>query len=523
MLRFWRNPEFIRHVRAELRPARAVSVAVVVLFLCALIGLACWAQRQEILDTAEHRAHQLDGKWTAYVEKLQQDTARQTWLLFSKWLLGLQAGLLTLWSLFACAQSVSAERDRKTWDFQRTTSLTPAELLIGKLLGEPVLVYFGTLCVLPITLVAGLIGGLSFGALLAAYVSIFTSALFLGLGGLWLSTLLETRSRGVGMIGALGFYGFTAGTIGFATSWFPGLAAFSPLIGLRTIFGINLEGRDVAAALFGHQVPWLLMNLTLCGSFGAWLVLMLVRNLKRDYDEIRPLSRWQAVGCAAFLNFVFYALFSFHGSEVKSGELATFMVSINGAILFAMGLATLTPHERLKVWWRGRLAGTMSMFSEDGLSWPWLALSALVAYALMVWGLLAWRPALDFHVRSLAVAGVQLLVILVFITRDILFIQWCTLTRLRQPVVKGFLFLCLYYLAAGVITAISSLSSEASGMATLRLLTPFGIFDPDVEWSHPPVSVYGGLALQIGLIALILLAISKRLARPGMVPAVSGD
>jgi len=116
-----------------------------------------------------------------------------------------------------------------------------------------------------------------------------------------------------------------------------------------------------------------------------------------------------------------------------------------------------------------------------------------------------------------------LLVILVFITRDILFIQWCTLTRLRQPVVKGFLFLCLYYLAAGVITAISSLSSEASGMATLRLLTPFGIFDPDVEWSHPPVSVYGGLALQIGLIALILLAISKRLARPGMVPAVSGD
>jgi hypothetical protein len=157
------------------------------------------------------------------------------------------------------------------------------------------------------------------------------------------------------------------------------------------------------------------------------------------------------------------------------------------------------------------------------LPWPWLALSALVAYALMVWGLLAWRLSLDFHVRSLAVAAVQLLIVLVFITRDILFIQWCTLTRLRQPVVKGFLFLCLYYAAAGVVTAISSISSEASGMAALRLLTPFGIFDPLIEWSHIPANAYGGLAIQIGFIAMILLAISKRLERPGMVPAVSGD
>jgi len=67
---------------------------------------------------------------------------------------------------------------------------------------------------------------------------------------------------------------------------------------------------------------------------------MLVRNLKRDYSEIRPLSRWQAVGCAAFLNFVFYALLRFGantGSGTDSRLLATFMVSINGAILLPLG------------------------------------------------------------------------------------------------------------------------------------------------------------------------------------------
>jgi hypothetical protein len=366
--------------------------------------------------------------------------------------------------------------------------------------------------------------------MVAACLSILCVTLFLGLGGLWLSTLLETRSRGIGMIGALAFYGFVLGAFGFAESWFPGLAAFSPLTGLHTVLGMRFDGgREVTATLFGLDVPWVLMTVLLCSSFGAWLALMLVRNLKRDYEEIRPLSRWQAVGCAAFLNFVFYALLrvvspgSEFGHAVRATEFTSFMVAINGLILFVVGLATLTPHERLKVWWRQRGSGTTGLFSEDGLPWPWLALSALVAYALMVWGLLAWRFALDFHTRSLALAAVQLLIVLVFITRDVLFIQWCTLTRFRQPVIKGFLFLSLYYMAAGVVTAISAIGSESTGMTAMRILTPVGIFDPEMSWPHIPASVYGGLAVQIGLIAMILVVIGNRLARPALMPVASGD
>jgi hypothetical protein len=177
----------------------------------------------------------------------------------------------------------------------------------------------------------------------------------------------------------------------------------------------------------------------------------------------------------------------------------------------------------LKIWWRERIAGTAALFSENGLPWPWLTLSALVAYALMVWGLLAWRLSLDFHVRSLGMAAVQLLIVLAFITRDVLFIQWCTLTRLRQPIVKGVLFLCLYYGAAGVFTALAGVSSEAAGNIAMRLLTPVGVFDPTVEWPHIPASTYGGLAIQIGLIAAIIGMIANRLARPALAPVASGD
>ena len=186
-------------------------------------------------------------------------------------------------------------------------------------------------------------------------------------------------------------------------------------------------------------------------------------------------------------------------------------------------MATLTPHERLKVWWRQRAAGTTSLFSEDGLPWPWLALSAVVAYALMVWGLLAWRLSMDFHTRTLGTAAVQLLIVLVFITRDILFIQWCTLTRMRQPVLKGFFFLCLYYVAAAVLIGISSIPGEASGVAALSVLTPVGVFDPQIEGLHFSAGVYEGLALQAGLIAVIVLGIGNRLGRVGIVATASGD
>ena len=110
---------------------------------------------------------------------------------------------------------------------------------------------------------------------------------------------------------------------------------------------------------------------------------------------------------------------------------------------------------------------------------------------------------------------------LIFVTRDIMFIQWCTLTRFRQPVVKGFLFLCLYYGAAAVIIAIASISGETPATAAMHILTPVGIFQPTTEWGHYYGSLYGGIALQVGVIGIILAGISNRLGRPSLVPAVS--
>ena len=46
-LLFWKNPEFLRHRRSELRKGRAITVLAVVLVICALIWLGNWGSQQQ--------------------------------------------------------------------------------------------------------------------------------------------------------------------------------------------------------------------------------------------------------------------------------------------------------------------------------------------------------------------------------------------------------------------------------------------------------------------------------------------
>jgi len=88
------------------------------------------------------------------------------------------------------------------------------------------------------------------------------------------------------------------------------------------------------------------------------------------------------------------------------------------------------------------------------------------------------------------------------------------LTRLRQPVVKGFLFLCLYYGAAAVFAVLAGVSSQDSARWTLALLTPAQVFDPEVKGAAFPAATYVGLMFQMAVIGTIITAIHNRLQRP---------
>ena len=130
MLKFWQNPEFVRHLRSELRRTRALSVLAVLLVLWILLALGCWAERDSEMQRIRSYSDASGRPTAAELQLMEQRNPIETAQLYYRFLMMGQAGILSFWVLFACAQSVSAERERKTWDFQRTTRLSAAELLI---------------------------------------------------------------------------------------------------------------------------------------------------------------------------------------------------------------------------------------------------------------------------------------------------------------------------------------------------------------------------------------------------------
>lgn len=491
MFRFWRNPEYVRHVRAELRPPRSITAGLLVLVICGLAGLSCWsAERNDLRDFFR---------------------------LFHAWIVVMQFTVLGFWCASNCGHAISRERELKTYDFLKTTRLTAAELMIGKVLGAPIMAYFVTACSLPISFVAGLLGGYSVGTLLGVYALLIVFALFISLVGLWVSMLLE--KSGSAAVGLLAMFPI-AWSFGFVFSPFPGLGALSIFPAILSLYKADADVAKAQPTLFGVTTPFLVLTIFLYAAFGAWLALMMIRNLKKDREQISLLSRWQAVGFGGFLNILFYAFLDPNaiagkGSiNLKPEYVSSLAVGVNGFFLFLVGLATLTPHEKLKAWWRRRASGEEGYFSEAGLPWPWLVASALVAYLMLAAEALGMRSAVPLEQWHLGTAAVQLLVLLIFAARDILFLQWCNVTSMKRPLVGGCLFLGLYYVAVSIFGLVASIGPSSRATFVFQLFTPWGVFLEQNRSLMDTPGVWVGMGLQLFLAMVVLKAISGRLRRP---------
>jgi hypothetical protein len=143
-------------------------------------------------------------------------------------------------------------------------------------------------------------------------------------------------------------------------------------------------------------------------------------------------------------------------------------------------------------------------------------LSAAAGYGLLAGGLFAWKKDLGFESHALKAGLVAFAVMTVFITRDITFIQWCRLTRMRAPVLKGVLFIGLYYAAAIVVCIVAGVHSDSRGQDAYALLTPVGAIQLINSLS---LSLYFGIGIQVAVILFLEMAIAGRLRRGGEVVA----
>ena len=494
MLEFWRNPEFIRHLRAELRPARLASAVAITYIVIGLIAMAMF------------------GRNDPRSPLLAQDNLRTFYEIIAV----IAPALLALWCLSTGSQAVAGERELKTFDFLRTTRLSAAELLVGKLLGGPILAYVIYACALTVIIPAGLAGGFPLSAILVTILLSVCLALLLGLAGMWVSMLVEKINRGAGVLLIFFLWPLVAmGLTPAARGPLPGFNCLSPLPAILWAHGErSYWGQTGHVPVFGVHVPYALVTLLLYATLAGWLALMIVRNLKREMEEIRLLSRWQAIGFAFYINLLFYAFLDLR--EVLrvpgNGMAITWMgLLLTGATTAMVGLATLSPPERLKIWTRRREAGEEGYLSEDGLPWPWMIVTAAMGFAMLAVQAVAIRGAGPGEF-NLTYAGIAALHLLAFSMRDILFLQWCKLTRMKSPVSKGVLLLVLYYFAAGIVIFVAANVSDKEGLFAARVLTPMFYFEkPDL--TAAAAGMLTGVAVQGAVIAVLLGAVGNRLQR----------
>jgi hypothetical protein len=297
-----------------------------------------------------------------------------------------------------------------------------------------------------------------------------------------------------------------------------------------------LDNFGIKMTLFGTEFHPVIIALLLYMSLGAWFVLAIVRNMKRDLDEIRLFTRWQGLLLIFYCNFMFYALFNPSSQFNRIGrlgspnqiyqqnflsvwsptELANAALALNIVMIGIVGMTMMSPATQFKAWWRDWKAGRASYFTESGPVLPWLiaaALPGIICFGAYALSSSALGPMANWPFQH---TGYILLVFLVFQVRDIMFLQLCLLTKMKRPVVAGMFFVLLYYFTTCIMAVTVAVKDQEISRSVFELLTPFGCLSEKSNLLSPYAIV--GLAIQLGICGLLIMVNNQRLARKAFTP-----
>jgi len=286
---FWNNPLVVSAFRAKGRKQFVLAAYIIV-----LIGIGGFL---EYLARADGR--QWKYPW---------------WQIHQVVVLGLTAGASFLFAMVSTQSSIASEVANKTLDFQRITGLSPGQVVVGKIFGEPALAYLLIPASFPVAMFGALKSeSLGLGSLLIGYVCLATFAVLGGATGL-LHPLEQTSNKPGGgsaagwaimfMIGApyLIGSGFLIGTSPTAAFL---LGTFTPAPIIAGIF----EG-DVlkySLHLFNISIPYAVYSPIAQLAVAFLLFSIMTRRLKNPLET--PLPKPVAYLAMAFADVVMVGYF----------------------------------------------------------------------------------------------------------------------------------------------------------------------------------------------------------------------
>ena len=442
------NPEIVRNTRVHLRPGRMLAVVVI----CAAISLSATA----------YYLH-LPSRYFSPAEE-----ARNLLLV----IVTLQIVALLIGGGIYCLQSVHREKDLNTFDYQRITRLTPLELVLGKLFGAPIQMYFCALCLMPVAVWAAFRGDVPFSNLLKIYVLVILGSIVYHSLALLLSLLMERGTAAGGIVLFLIGVGLSSIDFGQGESPF-GIHAVSPFFAYRLVSipqdiysrapnGLAVEN-PLIDSFFGAHIQhfWVLVVLYL--TLASWFLLASVRNIKRDPLAYEVYSPGQGFGFVIYLSLLLLGFFrwtvpqytytegkfwvtKYTPIEPYQAELMFLLISLSFFGLF--GLTLLRNRDRIR---RRILVLGAKAAGWWAAAWPapYLVLGSLLAglgIVAMIQSRL--RPHGDWSVAS---GLLEASFFSLWIVRDSLYLQWMNLRRVRRPLMTGVLYLVVFYACISIL------------------------------------------------------------------------
>jgi hypothetical protein len=464
---FLPNPEFLRNARIQLRPGRAAAAAII----SAVVSLTMWYSYSYRASSASSAA----------------DAAE----LFHA-VLVLQIFVLLIGGGIYELLSVHREKELNTFDYQRVTRLTSIELATGKLFGAPILMYFVVLCLMPLAIVAALLGHVRATLVVEDYVILFLGCLAYHALALLFSTAL---GRGVSAIAILPFLvlvGFTSGDYATTQGSNFRLHSLSPFAAAGT--PVHLD-RDT---FFGYSVSHFYVLLVIFVTLTAWFLLGIVRNLKRDPALYEIYSPLQAFGFAMYLNLIMLGFFSWKspvGAPIFEGQVFKgFTVlppfDIERELLFAsfwifalLGYILLRNREHVRKRIQSLGDGAASLWAS---LWPapYLLAGVIVMGIALVELIQGYRrPAPEEWNWPLAIFNVAFCAL--WLVRDVLYLQWMSLRRTRRPLVSAFLYLIVFYVCTSIVFGVATVLSRPASAPYASILIPSPIFSLNAaDWTR---------------------------------------
>jgi len=480
------NPELIRNVRTQLRRGRMLAAA----GICASISLT--------LGYAFHAGANPTnpGVW-----------ARE-WLT---WMVGIQAVVLAIGGGIACVQAISREKELNTFDFQRVTRLTPLELAMGKLFGAPAQAYFVFLCFMPAALMAAALGKVRPSFLIAAYVFLILNSITFHAVSLVMSLVIE-RAASAGaalllllMVGFSNVPGFGIMELGPLSPLYADVLILESDWGAfwRATSGVSVEFDQTSVQFFGTAVPHPLAAAVIFVTFTGWMVLALVRNIKRDPAVYELYSPGQFLGLILYANTILIGFFAWRRFSPLTAQAS--LLVFNVLLMGVLGLALLRNRDQV----RRRLRE----LGAKGASWAEAAWPA----PYLVAGFLLVGPAVNLSTQwmknaappwDLGLAFFRVAFIALWMVRDTLFLQWMNLRRLKRPLPMGMLYLMVFYLCATIFSAMLDLY----GAAGVSALMPMGVLGLEpAGWARDAMGWNVALLAQLVPIAIFVNLLHDKL------------